>query len=453
MKKIILLVFGSLLFTCASYADRAVMQYNAKTMDRLKTQRPQGPGDSGGGNGFENKVYESYIIDVSELPAYKAIAPLLSKLNESIKLKGKWNEPYFEFGYYIDKLLTIKTVYLAPIRLNKLHTSAMAMVHANGDNVEAVQLQDELWIDKSAWDIKTFEEQKALMLEQALVQLYLSKFLHLDVICKQADLAGLECDDFEYFNNYWIRIEYAPMAARNMTTKDYSRIKSATKWMIQHGDQASKKQLRAFLVAQGFDKRLIDIPRETIKPGIDLTDYKFPKRQAIPNETDENSISTQHCFGIYTKTAFKCRVQLFKLDDEERNVRLNVQSIDPRVEYWNMSQYSTNRQGYDQIGGFRGTTVPSKCTPGAAVMGVQMSAGLDGITLLPLVLLPKNIQSGKFHTAVKRVHSVMDDVITISPKELPHTDLDSGGIIYAKDYYWTDFTCSPEGEIQSYEVH
>lgn len=451
MKRIILLVFGSLLIAFASYADRAVMQSGTKAIDRLKTQRPQGPGDSGGGNGFDNKVYESYIVDLSDLPAYKAIAPLLGKLNESIKLKGKWNEPFFEFGYYLDKLLTIKTVYIAPIRLTNLHTNSMAMMHLNGNIVEAVQLQEELWIDKSAWDIKSFTEQKAFILEQALIQLYLSQFLPLDELCRQADLAGLECDDFELSNNYWLRIKYGPLAPRKITMKDYNRIKSATTWMIQYGEQASKKQLRAVLIAQGFDKRLLDIPRQTIEPNTMLPAYKVPERRAFP--TDENSFSIQHCFGTYTKTAFKCRVQLFKLDEEGRKIRLNVQSIDPHIKYWNVSQYIPNSPGYGQTGEYRGTTMPSKCTPGTPVMAVHIDVNLEGILLRPLVLLPKNSETGKFHTAVKRVQSVMDDVISISPKELRHTDLNLSGEIYAKDYYWTNFTCSPQGEILSYEVH
>ena len=149
--------------------------------------KANGTSDSGGGTGMNGKVFESYIVDPTQLPAYKQH---LEVLLANIKSE-KPDEP----ADY-DKIFKIKTWYVAPIELDKISKDVLGVSFIKSDTQQiARQTSKEVWIDKRAYDAMNSQDQAKLLLHELVMNIYFFKFMTMTEMCRVSVMVMGEKND------------------------------------------------------------------------------------------------------------------------------------------------------------------------------------------------------------------------------------------------------------------
>lgn len=239
---------------------------------------PQGTSDTGGGNGTEGRVYESYVIDPLQTPAYQEhLKPVLALGVASVE-----NEPDM-----ITRVFKMKTWYVAPVELEKINRDVLGVsFHSSATEQIALQTKKEVWIDKAIFDRMTVRQQGELLLHEMVMSLYFLKFMPLKELCLNSILVmgereGEGCDS----KAVDVLSQLAPPEnQRSLNSEDYERIRYVTGWILKNASgEALAKDLIHVLYANGFDRRIFNPKSETEdapqKSQMTLTAKEF--RQAI----------------------------------------------------------------------------------------------------------------------------------------------------------------------------
>lgn len=208
-------------------------------------QPSDGTGDFGGGNGRNNKVFESYIIQVRDLPEYKnllepistKIDPLMNDPKDPGDSKEQQKRKQNQLSI-LEALASTKTWYLAPISLAQIEKDKLG-VEFSKDPIQqlAIQTDHEVWIDASIYHKMNQTERAQLILHEIVMIWYQARFLSLKDLCLK--MATCQLDDLEKFEqaiklNPKMASKFEPEPKRPLSTKDYSMIRGATGYLFQN---------------------------------------------------------------------------------------------------------------------------------------------------------------------------------------------------------------------------
>lgn len=182
-----------------------------------------GTGDGGGGNAFDDKMLESYMIDPMTLAATtKYVLPILEKTQDP---KDKKNNAKTFFNY--------KNWYLAPMSLKLIPKSNLGMTFVE-NNVQQVAIQSEnsIWIDKKIFEKMSEVEQGKLILHEMLMTIYLARFNTITELCEKAKKIDPTTCDYNDDQKKYINQAYQPIPKRELNSMDYEAIRAATNWLF-----------------------------------------------------------------------------------------------------------------------------------------------------------------------------------------------------------------------------
>lgn len=270
-----------------------------------------GTQDTGGGNGLaDGKIYEAYIIDVKELPAYqKYVKPILQKLDdEKDKKEGKEG---------FEALLRMKSWYLAPMSLKPLSKDAIGFSVSDVENVQyAVQTKHKIVIDKNLFDKMSLEEQGRLIWHEIVMNLYLVKYMSFAEISEAICRGGGECQnaqDLEAVTAY-VEVKYKAQKYRPLSKSDYEHIRAATAWLFKYGNstEVTRSKIFRILLSHNFDGRIFNPQNDSEKrKEIKIENSPAVLLKAYQKGLVLGSLPTK-CYGLVTGIEFDCKITFEK---------------------------------------------------------------------------------------------------------------------------------------------
>lgn len=299
MKKMIvsLLVISAMFFACTSSDS---------------TTKLVGTADSGGGNGIENKAYESYIINPRNLPAFKNILePKIKYLAEIMPKNNDIDE--LEIIY---RWLFYKTWFLAPVELETISKETIGVSFSkNGTEQLAIQSKKSVWLDSRKFSQMTEKDQAALIAHEMVMSLYYLKNKSWDDVCKEKIYYSSACGHKE---SMMLMNELFPgLNPQPYNSDDYENIRRVTGIFLGEYVFSSYKDLDDMLIVNSFDRRF------TVAMGLDVSDdmeYDL-EAESVQSEEYLDPVSIEHafkqaklfnsetktCIGINSKSEVSCR--------------------------------------------------------------------------------------------------------------------------------------------------
>ncbi len=278
-----------------------------------------GTSDSGGGTGVAGKVFESYIVDPLQLPAYKQfIEPLL----KNIKADKPGESVKFELFF------KIKTWYIAPVEFDKIGKEALGIsfVQSNTEQIARQSLK-EVWINETILGKMDLRKQAELHLHEMVMSMYFYKFLTLKEICKTVVLLSNGKDKEGCGSAADIALlekMMPPEKLRALNDEDNENIRFVTGWMLQNLDKPiQESEFVRVLAAKGFDHRMFNPKNYSADP----TEESFTKITSKElYDTIHGAKLTGHmprfCTGMNHGKTKDCHVQVTPTDIAFQGVKL-----------------------------------------------------------------------------------------------------------------------------------
>ena len=209
----------------------------------------KGTQDSGGGTGVDGKVYESYIVDPTTLPAFKNyIVPIFKNMKSD-------DDADNQGGVLIASL---KTWYVAPVELNKISKDLLGVSFVKTSTQQiARQTTKEIWIDKTIFDKMSEQDQAELIIHEMVETMYFYKFIGVREFCGKAvaNHGKNSAEDCVRFSDAFDQA-MPPEIAHPLDEQDNANIRAVTGWLKTHGGQAfTESDFNEFCLSRGFDKR------------------------------------------------------------------------------------------------------------------------------------------------------------------------------------------------------
>jgi hypothetical protein len=186
-----------------------------------------GTTDGNGGNGVDGRMYESYIVDPTELPAFKNVILDQLKIFEAI-LPRSGPDAYTDEDILRQrekaKLLFLgKTWYIAPISLKSLNKKSIG-VEFSQENTEqlAIQTEQEVWINAEAFNKMTEKDQATLIVHELTMTFYLNAQKGNRDFCKMFGAPDSNCADIP---------DNKPRKEK-LDQTDYQKIRAATNFFM-----------------------------------------------------------------------------------------------------------------------------------------------------------------------------------------------------------------------------
>lgn len=319
-----------------------------------------GTGDfAGGGNGSQNKVYESNITPLIKLPIYnKYIKPRLDKLDVLMAQLGQRDEKSKFSTSHI--LIGMKSWYFTDDTLKSIDKETLGVLF-NEDNTQQIALnkKKEIWIDNKIFSKMKEQYQADLIIHEIVMNLYFIKYYSLYDICIIGKEMGLY-DESEKNNLTCEQVKNIKyfQTKQSMVLKedDYQNIRRVTSWFINDLMNASAEDLFNKLRYNDFDKRLItksDSKKdfkisgreiENLLLKLQLTD-SFPEncKSSITNENLDCKISIKNTKNPYGADFNKLEFQI----QEGNNLRKIAFNITNKT-----SSFSSPMQSIDGLNYF-----------------------------------------------------------------------------------------------------
>ena len=214
---------GNFLASCAPNGDSGSP---TAPLGQTPPTTANGTSDSGGGTGIDGKVFESYIVDPTQLPAYKQY---LDSLLKNIKSETSDGSRY-------DAIFKIKTWYIAPVELDKISKDVLGISFLKSDTQQiARQTTKEVWIDKSIFEKMNPKEQSELLLHELVMNMYFFKFMTISEVCKMSIMtAGEKNSEGCLRNGVILDKAIPPEKTHPLTDQDNENIRFVTGWLLQN---------------------------------------------------------------------------------------------------------------------------------------------------------------------------------------------------------------------------
>jgi hypothetical protein len=225
-----------------------------------------GPSDGGGGDTCNNKMIESYKVDIVLLPEYKEfVQPVIDKVTKDGS--PLMITPFLKTWYIIDcKLKNIpperKGLYLETYQ-TAIHTSR------------------EIFIDASSYKKMAQEEKGKLLLHEMVMAYYLMKYLSLEDICKMTNT----CSGDTSLASKWKM--YRPQPYRALNEEDHQKIRKVTAWMWSKSSEVTPEGFIKILKNNDFDNRFTKMAenkpstQEATPVKVDVNDFLLMIKKTI----------------------------------------------------------------------------------------------------------------------------------------------------------------------------
>jgi hypothetical protein len=247
-----------------------------------------GTTDGAGGNGINNKIYESYIVNPQKLKAYELhLSKQMEILNNAVEPDSAKRGNLSFTGY----LTHWKTWYVAPIELKTVSKNALGVSFSKDKTQQfAIQTRKEVWIDSHLFDQMKEEDQADLILHELVMNLYLVKFVKLSEICKlNVELNEKGCETSGIDNPD----EFLPAEQeRPLNDDDYAKIRRVTNWIASLDAPISQKELYNKLAANDFDKRFF-------KEGINDSNSTVTEKISIDDKMTGKLLKKSETLGYF----------------------------------------------------------------------------------------------------------------------------------------------------------
>ena len=214
----------------------------------------EGTNSSGGGTGIDGKVFESYSVNPTSLPAYtKFIKPLLENIKRSS----------YNFIQY-ENIFKSKPFYIAPVALKKLGKDDLGVSFFKSDTQQiARQSLKEIWIDKDIFDSMEEKDQAELLVHEFIMSMYFYKFISFEEICKVSSyVGGIWGEKHEECTEETVNFFDTKMPAerpRSLNQADNENIRYVTDWLLKNAkSQISELDFVKILNFKNFDKLLFN---------------------------------------------------------------------------------------------------------------------------------------------------------------------------------------------------
>lgn len=230
-----------------------------------KNNMANGTSDSGGCNGFDNKCSDKFIVDPTQLEAYKTyIQPIFEKFdNEVAQLdsessrKNKGNIR----SKFLSNIAKLKTWYIAPVDLKKINKDVLGFSNIANDSQQiAIQTNQAIWIDKKVFEVMSPQDQANMISHEIVMMMYLLKYRTISEICEQAKAkvdfdAKCSSEDPNIDIDKWLPRE----EPKSLDANDNEIIRSINFWFMTEGTKLSVKDFYQKLNANKFDKRIFNL--------------------------------------------------------------------------------------------------------------------------------------------------------------------------------------------------
>lgn len=283
-------------------------------------KNPDGTSDSGGGTGVDDKVFESYIVDPTTLPAYREhLASLFTNIQSA---PGREQQN-------LSGMFRMKTWYIAPVELDRVGKDALGVVFMKSDTQQlARQTLKEIWIDKRIFDRMAEKDQAELLLHELVMNMYMMKFVKMSELCRMSDLLGEKKDekkaeeDRQSCRQYSAYLDQVMPAEKPapLTEHDNENIRYATGWLLRNARQPiAELDFVRMLNAKGFDKRIYS-----------PENYMDPKERA----KQEKKINRKELLSILRAAKLTDNMpELCTTSKSERSKACGVELIEKEVNY------------------------------------------------------------------------------------------------------------------------
>ncbi|MBO9668207.1 MAG: hypothetical protein J7501_15510 [Bdellovibrio sp.] len=231
--------------TCGIVAMALCMTFNVACSESTRSSGSTAPRTSGGvsqfdgttdgngGNGVSGKMYESYIVDPTDLPAFKNIIQKKIEFKQSLS-KNEVETPAEVLAGY-KKMFLSKTWYIAPVSLNTLNKKTIGVEFTKENTQQlALQTETEVWINRAAFEKMSEQEQATLLVHEFAMSARMEAKKGQRHICKL--LAGKHC---EMLSNK----AFAP----EMKQEDYQKIRAVTSFVMAINGSTTNDQVKKAL--------------------------------------------------------------------------------------------------------------------------------------------------------------------------------------------------------------
>lgn len=269
--------------------------------------RQEGTTDGGGGTGFDGKVYESYIVDISKHPAYlKYLSPVFDKLTGQTPTDNQimistWNEMW-----------RMKTWYIAPLKLKKSFSKEVLGYSSSKDDYEiyAVNREREIVIDKGYFDKMNEREQADIIQHEIVMSVYFLKFKKMSDLCvvlKNAFKNDSNCEETKQIDEL-----FPAVPARALTEKDNVNIRTMTGVLLNPGGRTPKEIVAKF-VENEFDERLFQMDwSERLGSSSEAEELKIGELEKIIVSAKVLNQLPNHCTFITSVKGGPCKLEFLQ---------------------------------------------------------------------------------------------------------------------------------------------
>lgn len=208
-----------------------------------------GTGDGGGGNGVGGRVLESYIVDPTQLDAFKEhLGSLFKDRQPEDTNNGGWtSKAYFK----------LKTWYIAPVKLKPLPNESLGLSFAANQTQQlAIQNTKAIWIDQDYFNKMNSEEQAQLLLHEVVMNIYFFKFKKMSELCRDGEKIKDSKPSKPCSTEFDELLPPSPVAPLNL--EDYENIRKVTAWLWSHRRDNIEGDIAAQLFRNGFDPRIFN---------------------------------------------------------------------------------------------------------------------------------------------------------------------------------------------------
>ncbi len=317
---VISLLFAALAFTgvnllvaCTQKGGGANEPASGTPMPKLESG---GTSTSGGGTGIDGKVFESYIVNPTELPAY---IQYLKPLFANIKGEKAGEEPHFDFFF------KMKTWYIAPIELDKISKDLLGVsfIKSNTQQI-ARQTMKEVWIDKRVFDGMSSYDQSELLLHEFVMNLYLIKFIKMTDFCKISLAIGDGKNSDSCIHQSDLLEKALPSEeAHPLDDQDNANIRFVTGWLMENAKKPIvETDLVRVLFNKGFDRRFFNpVGYSERERPVDLKTSGKELYRAIKGASLTGKMPSQ-CLGLTSAKSKNCKVEIAEKSIDFKNFQV-----------------------------------------------------------------------------------------------------------------------------------
>jgi hypothetical protein len=274
---------------------------------------PKGTADTGGGNGLNGKMLETYQVDPRTLPAYrKYVSQIFDKYDKEYA-ESPWGK--HEQMKLFDAIVQMRTWYIVPKKLETIGKEVLGVLFFKDSTDQlAIQTDMEIYIDKSYFDNMSDSEQADLIEHEVVMTAYFIGFMKMPLLCKRlfANHPKVSCEN--------VTEDMMPgKPKRPLNEDDYKNIRRAVAQLKHNYQTMTLQHLFYVLVSLDFDNRLFGASQ--------FVDTSLPEHKSKMIDNDqilalieqEKILNTPltHCYGRNERTKGLCTFHVTPRTEKE----------------------------------------------------------------------------------------------------------------------------------------